>query len=414
MGSKSQGKYSKQVTYNTVGSITTLFCQWLIIMIIPKITDFSEAGIFSVAISVTSILNLLATLSLKEFQVSDQNIRFSDSDYKHVRAITIALSFIGIIPFVILFDYGLTECTAIISYLIYRSLLHYGYIYSASLQVHGHLDVVGKHTAIEGVFSFTSFTAAYLLSHNLLLSILVMAAIGGGSFLILEYRYYIEHVEKTNRPFNREKTRQLLLIGIPLFLSILAPALTTALPKLFVQYEWGDAMAGIFNTLAAPTVIIPTLAIAIFAAFIPYFSQLARSGDMATIRRKYLLITCALLLFGLLCTMASFVLQTTVFVALYGDEMEVASEFFAYLVAGITFYSVGITGTTVLITKDQGKLAAPLASVSLVVSIISCMVLIPSMGIEGAAYSMFLAYLTFGLLISLCVYYAPLKKTATA
>ena len=40
--------YSKQITYNTFGTVVTLFCQWLIIMFIPKITDFAEAGIFAV------------------------------------------------------------------------------------------------------------------------------------------------------------------------------------------------------------------------------------------------------------------------------------------------------------------------------------------------------------------------------
>ena len=95
--------YSKQITYNTFGTVVTLFCQWLIIMFIPKITDFAEAGIFAVAISVCSILNHIATFSLKEFQISDQNTRYTDADYKSVRLITIALSFIGIIPFIFVF-----------------------------------------------------------------------------------------------------------------------------------------------------------------------------------------------------------------------------------------------------------------------------------------------------------------------
>ncbi len=402
--------YSKQITYNTIGTVVTLFCQWLIIMIIPKITDFAEAGVFAVAISVCSILNHVATFSLKEFQISDQNTRFTDTDYRSVRLITIVLSFAGIVPFAVLFDYGLKEITVILAYLVYRNLLHYAYLYSASLQIAERLDYVGIWTAVEGIVSFASFVMLYMATGDLFLSTLVMAALGGGVFLISQYKGYKRIVKKkSSEKYDGKRTGILFVTGIPLFLSILFPTFTTALPKLMLQDYCGDAVAGIFSTLSTPTIIVPTLAISVFAPFIAMFARTARSGDIRDLRRKYLKIVLAIVGFGTVCVLGSVLLQDLVFEKIYGEEMRGYSRYFAYLMAGITLYTVGTIGTTILITKDQGKLGAISALLAFIVGIVFCTALIPEMEIAGATYALIISYGTFGALISACVYLAPLK-----
>ena len=186
--------HSKEITFNTIGNVVTLFFQWLIIMLIPKITDFAEAGVFSVAISVCTIMNHFATFSLREFQISDQNSRFRDDDYRVVRLVTIAISFIGIVPFSLIFGYGTEQTLIIFAYMLYRNLIHYAYVYSAPLQIAGHLDYVGKCMAVEGVFSFVSFMAVYIASEDLLLAVFLMAAIGGGYFLASQAAGYRRNV----------------------------------------------------------------------------------------------------------------------------------------------------------------------------------------------------------------------------
>ncbi|MBQ4411288.1 MAG: hypothetical protein II848_00555, partial [Candidatus Methanomethylophilus sp.] len=245
--------YSKQIMYNTVGTMVTLFCQWLIIMIIPKITDFSEAGIFAVAISICSILNPIATFSLREYQIADQNLRFTDADYRAVRIITITLSLVAVIPFVVIFGYGLVEIATILGYLVYRNLLHYAYLYSASLQIHSRLDLVGIHSIVEGILSFVSFVLVYVLTKDLVVATFLMALIGGGAFLVLQFISCRKCVGVKEESYDKSRAKQLLLIGLPLCFSVLALALMNSMPKLFLQADCGDALAGIFSTLSAPT-----------------------------------------------------------------------------------------------------------------------------------------------------------------
>ena len=400
--------HSKEITFNTIGNVVTLFFQWLIIMLIPKITDFAEAGVFSVAISVCTIMNHFATFSLREFQISDQNSRFRDDDYRVVRLITIAISFIGIVPFSLVFGYGAEQTLIIIAYMLYRNLIHYAYVYSAP----GHLDYVGKCMAVEGVFSFVSFMAVYIASEDLLLAVFLMAVIGGGYFLASQAAGYRKDVGRSAgiKDIDWPRARELFGVGLPLLLSILAPTVITALPKLLIQFEEGDDLAGIFSTLSTPTIIVPTLAISVFAPFIVPFTNIARSGDMASLRKQFTKVVMLIAGFGLVCVILSLLLQDWVFGTFYGEEMEPYSQYFALLMLGITAYTVGTIGTTVLITKSQGPYAAAASFMALLISMPLFMIMIPGSGVEGASWALVASYFVFGLSVALCVYLVPVGR----
>lgn len=391
--------------FNTMGNVVTLFFQWLIIMLIPKITNFVEAGVFTVAISACSILNQVAQYSMREFQISDQNAHFTDRDFTVFRQITVAVSFALIIPISLLFSYDLNQVLVILAYMTYRNLIHYAYLYSASLQIKDHLDRVGLDMAVEGILSFSSFMAVYLATSNLILATAVMAVIGGGYFIFsqrLAYGKWVGFSSMAGRT-DKAKLKSLALIGLPLFASVLIPTLITAMPKLLLQNIQGDELAGIFGTLSTPTIIIPTLAISVCAPFIVDFSNMSRNNEINKIRSTYMKLFGIILGGGILLTLLSIVLQEFVFVLVYGEEIRPYADLFARLVFGITLYSIGTVGSTVLLTMNRGQSAAISAIIALLIGIVLCFVLIDSSGIDGAANALTISYTLFGILVSICV-----------
>lgn len=404
--------YSKQVTYNTIGNVVSLFCQWLIIMIIPRISDFGDAGVFAVAISVCSILNLFATFSINQYQISDQYVRFSENGYKVCRLVTVAISFILIVPISLLFGYTAEQNLVILLYMVYRNFLHIAYLYTASLQISGRLDYVGIVTGIEGAVSFVVFLASYMATGNLVLSTMAMAVIGGGSFLLMTLHGYRRFVPtRTRLKADASELRPLLLLGVPLLLSTVASVTITALPKLVLQADWGDEIVGIFSTLSSPTIIVPTLAISMFAPFIIYFSNIAREGDMRRIRIQYTKAMIILGGFGIVCLIVCRLLAPWFFGTIYGDSILEYMDCFYVLVIGIILYTAGTLGTTVLITKEQGRAAAIASLIALAIGAAVFLAVIPSHGMMGASLSLMSVYGLFGLLISVCVYLIPLKKS---
>ena len=404
----------KQITYNTAGSIVSLFCQWLILMIIPKITDFSEAGVFAVALSISSILGVFATFWLHQYQISDQYRKYTESDYRATRILTIVMSFGLCLPVVLFFNYTLEQNLVIILYMVYRNLLHYAHLYTATLQIRERLDHVGKCMIAEGIVGLVSFTVSYYATNDLVLSVAVMALLGGGVFLLTVVQGYRKDVGR-GYPLHgasRPAVSSLLKIGAPLMLSVLAPVLITTLPKLILQATDGDEIVGIFSTLSAPTVIIPTIITSAFAPFIVYFSNVSRKGDMPLLRKQYSKMVGLTLLLGVGFYVLSRLAAGNVFEFIYGNEIAPYVGYFAVLIAGITFYSVGIWGITVLITKEQGRAAAIASVLSLAIGFVIFLIAIPKFGIGGATYGLTAAYGIFGIIISLFVLLLPVSKTS--
>jgi O-antigen/teichoic acid export membrane protein len=404
----------KQITYNTAGSIVTLFCQWMIMMIIPKITNFSEAGVFAVALSICSIVGVFATFSLNQYQISDQYRKYTENEYRATRLITVALSFFLCIFVVLFLNYTLEQSLVIILYMVYRNLLHYAYLYAATLQIRERLDHVGKCMMIEGAVSFASFTAMYYITNDLISSVAVMAVLGGVTFLLLT-AYGYRKVTGKKYPWHRadiSAVSSLIKIGIPLLLSLVAPIIITALPRLILQMVDGDEIVGIFGTLAAPTIIIPTLIMSIYSPFIVYFSNISKRGDMSLLRKQYLKMAGLTLLLGVIGYIVSLFAAAPVFETVYGHEIAPYVGYFAIMILGISFYSVGMWGITVLITKEQGRAAAVASATALAISFVIFLLTIPRYGIAGATYGLMAAYGVFGLIVLLCVLFLPLSKTS--
>ena len=404
----------KQITYNTAGNIVSLFFQWMILMIVPRMTDFSEAGIFTVAISICSVLSIFATFSLNQYQISDQYRNYAENDYRATRLWTIALSFALCLAVVLLFDYTLKQNLVILLYLIYRNLLNYAYLHTATLQMRERLDYVGKCLMLEGGVSFVSFIIPYHLTGDLVLSVAIMAVLGGLTFLLTVAHGYRKTVGR-RYPWHgsdRSATFSLIKVGVPLLLSVVAPIVITALPRIMLQATDGDAIVGVFGTLAAPTIVVPTLILGIFTPFIVYFSNVSRKGDISLLKKQYSKTIALTLLFGAVCFLLSRLIAGPVFEWFYGPDIAPYVRYFDILIVGIIFYSIGIWGITVLITKEQGMAAAAASLVALVISFVIFSILIPVYGISGATYGLMTSYGIFGLFVSLCVLFLPLDGTA--
>ena len=401
--------YAKQATYNTIGNLVTLGAQWLIIMLIPKITDFTEAGVFAIAVSVASIVNQISTYN-HQYQISNQYHDFSENDFAVSRIVLIVLSLALIVPISLLFGYGWYQIEIIVAYSVYRSIINYAFFHMASLQIMGHLDYSGKCMMAEGIVSFTVFMGSYAAAGNLLLSLSLMALTGGGMFLLLMSSGYSRYRGKAFRVdlTHSENVKELIVVSSPLFISAIVPILLTALPKMILENYYGQEIVGIFNTLASPTTLIPTLAISVFTPLIVYFADICRRGDMRLLRIKF---TRLLLLMALLCVAAytvSYLLAEPVFVLIYGQGIQEYVYLFNIMIVGVFLYSIGALGITVMTTKNQKRAAGVTTTAVFLISLAIFMILIPRYGIDGATWSLLVSYAVFAAAVSAAVYLIPL------
>jgi len=404
-------KRSKEILYNTIGNTVSLFFQWLIIIIIPRIADFSDAGIFAIAISICAITNMVATFSMYNYQITDQYRAYTEGEYGGFRIFTVLLSVLLGAAIVLFSGYTATQSLVIAGYFIYSTVMRYTLLQVATMQIMGRLDYYGKCMILEGITSFSSFTIPYYLTGDLVLSVFCMAIFGGGVYgfailrgykLITGHRYPITFLSK-------EKLIQLTIISFPLLLSAVCPIAITAFPKIILQHFSTDELVGIFSTLTAPTIIIPTLISGVFSPTILDYVELSRNGDNKGLSRKYFRMIGMISAFVLLCLFAGILFGRFAFELLYGSEISDYVYLFNIMIIGIGFYTIGFCGNIVLVTKNQRRESAVASVIATVISAAVLLVTIPSEGIWGATIGLLISYTIFAILVSGVVLLKPIK-----
>ena len=92
---KSEKKLSvyENLIWNTIGSFTYLICQWLLTLIVVRVSDgFGNAGNLALAISVTNIFFNLACFNVRPYLISDLENKFSSEQYCSFRIFSCASS----------------------------------------------------------------------------------------------------------------------------------------------------------------------------------------------------------------------------------------------------------------------------------------------------------------------------------
>ena len=66
------------ILWNTFGNIVYLVCQWLLSVVVVRISgSYADAGVLTLAISTTNIFATLAAFSVRNYQVSDLSEKYS-------------------------------------------------------------------------------------------------------------------------------------------------------------------------------------------------------------------------------------------------------------------------------------------------------------------------------------------------
>ena len=399
---------NRQMAWYTVGQIVTLFFQWLILMAIPVICDFSDAGIFSIAISMSSIFYTIASCYLHQVQLADQYKKYTEDEFFATRLITIAISTILLAGTLMVIKYPAVHNNTIVAYFIYKNVLNVAYIFAATLEINNRFDYVGKITCVEGIVSFISFITVYYVTSDIALATLMMAIVGGAVYL-LGILYGRRKFKTTLKIVFNDNVKKLFFIGILTLITAISPIIINAMPKLVLEEFYSDEIVGIFSTLSAPTMLIPTIITSMFAPLIGLFSNVARKGDMVGIRQRSIKVIVVILLFGITLSILSFFIIKPILNFIYGELLAEYSDYFSILILAITFYSIGMIDTNILITKNQEHISSIISILIIAISTTVFVLLIKDNGLAGAVFGLLISYIIFAVLTALCVMYIPIK-----
>lgn len=281
----------QNIVWNALGSMVNLASQWLITILIVRLSDgFNAAGVYSLASSIYAIFAPLAQYRMKVYQVSDVEGENTLGEYMALRMLT------SITALALCIGYSLFTCDsasipAILLYGLYKTVTLLIEVLHACDQQHYRMDYIGQSLALQGICSLIAFCSTFVLTNSLELALAAMTAAVAliGALLDLPRT---SRFEKLHLKLSFSKARHLLLRCFPIVVAGVAVSAAPSVPRQVLAEISGTEALGIYASIAAPIAIIQMGATYIYGPLLSYFSNSYHEGrikDFAALLARALL-----------------------------------------------------------------------------------------------------------------------------
>lgn len=256
----------KNLIYNFVGNFTYLAIQWVLTVIVVKFSNYEDAGVLALCIGISAIIYCISTFSIRSFQSSDLNSRFSANEYISLRIITSVISIIVCIIFLLFSGYNLYTFSCILIYNLYKIVEGFCDVLHGELQKKWRLDIAGISFLIRGILTLISFSLVLYFCKSLLYALLSMMILSVIQFYFYDCKKYMVIIGKKEKS-NLAKVKKIFIICLPLAIYGLLSNVLLFLPKYILERVYTSEILGIYSSLSAPIAIVQVSANLILAPF---------------------------------------------------------------------------------------------------------------------------------------------------
>ncbi|MDO4182695.1 MAG: lipopolysaccharide biosynthesis protein [Coriobacteriia bacterium] len=220
--------------WNTVG-----FTAWgmvfpLLTMVVTQLAGVDQAGRFSMAFVVASLLMILANFGIRTYQVSDVQERHSFTEYQLNRLITcLAMMVVGHLYCTIRgYDANMMSmCFAVFAYRMVDGLAD---VYEGRLQQKDKLYLAGISLSVRSLLAFVAFCLGLLVTGNLVVASAAMAIVALACFCFVTFPLAKLETPKSG-PSSAQGVFELFKHCWPLFVALFMYALIDNMPKFMME-----------------------------------------------------------------------------------------------------------------------------------------------------------------------------------
>lgn len=381
---------------NSIGSIALCGAQWLISVLIVRMGGYGDAGIFSLAMSISNVFLFLANYNIRSIQLSDTEGEYTQLQFLWSRVFSILISFLSCAVY-LLFAGGYTDVEkwAVLLYLFYSNSTILNDIMMGTIQVNGHIEVGGYSNLIRSGVCLAVYLGVYAVTKSLIISLIAMVAASAAVVLLYDLPRYRKYCGSPDRGvlFDVKQALRILRTNFVLMLTAIFPLITAAVPRRQIQLIFGEEELGYFSSIFSPTLIIATLIPALVLAVIPKLAQTWHDMQYKSFLKE--VVKCNLLIVGftVICIIAAVFLGRFALKLVFGEEILVYYDllYWALVTSGIN--AAVSCSISVLIAMHKNIYVTVATAISMIISMAISGVLVGEYGIYGAAYALMAAYI---------------------
>ena len=393
---------------NTIGQAAWGMLFPALTMVATWLVGAEQAGLFSMAFTVGTLLLFLANYGVRTYQVSDLDDMRSFLDYQVNRFITCAAMLVVGWLWCQVRGYDATMFAICMGVLVFRAVDGLADVYEGRLQQKDKLYLAGLSQAARCVLGLVAFSVILFLTRSLPAASLAMAAGGVASLVLLTVPLAYFETERS-LPASVRGVRELFVECFPLFLALFLYNLIDSVPKF--------AMEGALsydNQLYYNAMYFPAHSILMMAGFIykPQLVRLARIWDDPEKHRRFDLLVLAMVGVIALITAGMALVMGTVGIQLMGLMYGLDFEQFRGLVyvmvaTGGVCACIDFLYQIVTVLRAQGEVSR-LYLIAFAFSVPVSLLLVNFAGLSGAVVG---ALVSMAILLTLLVMeYAAIRR----
>ncbi len=307
--------------WNSLGSFTYLFCQWLLTFFIIRLSNnLEDAGNLSLAMSITNVFFTVACFSMRPYLVSDNLNEYKVQDYSSFRFVTMIIAFVGCFIYCLLFDYSINQLLCIMIFMIYKIGEALVDLFHAFEQRKGRMDIGGISLFLRGIITIIFFILGMKIFNNMLVSLLLIAFFT--IIFIFTYDFHnIKKFEVIKFTIKNKNNKSLFIKFLPLAIGAFLGTLSSSIPRQMLEKTYGADVLGIYATIAIPAVIVQVAVSYIYNPLLVTFSNYRKDKDYSNFRKLFSQTITIIFGISIVCCLGSLFFAKPVLSILYGNRI---------------------------------------------------------------------------------------------
>ena len=289
----------KNMLWNAAGNLIYLGCQWLVTVLVTNLGNFRDAGLLSLAMSVSATFQTVAMFGIRNYQVSDVVGKYSDTTYVSFRVISCLAAMIGCVGFSLINAYRGEQLLAIFLFMVFRLAENFSDVLHGIAQKKDRLDIAGKAFAVKGIGILATFLVGYRLSGKLTVGLLCMAVYS----VLTTLGYDLRSVRRLSRFHLYRHNKNWLLLAketLPLCAYFFLSSAMVTIPKLILEKQCGSELLGAYSSIFAPAMLIQAAMGYVYNPFAQIFGGHQQKNDRKSFLNLMMKIMAAILILAVL------------------------------------------------------------------------------------------------------------------
>lgn len=322
----------KSAVWNLVSSIEYSLQSAVLMLIVTRVGGLYDAGVFTIAYTVTQMMATIGSYGMRSFQVSDIKKEYSFGSYLSSRLISILAMIVICMSYSVYQGYDGSKLFIMAMLCCYRIVDDLEDVFHGEMQKSMRLDVASKIMAVRIFIATAAFGITYAVTKSLTVSsvVLTLTAAAVSLYLNLLVSGFFKDIT-----FKLEKTGvvRLLWVCLPICVGGFLYNYLVNAPKYAIDRNLSEETQTIFSILFMPVFVINMLSSFIFKPMIVNMGILWNEGKkksfIITVAKQMLLITAL----TIICMLGGWLIGIDVLGFMYGVGLEEYRLLFTLLIA---------------------------------------------------------------------------------